>query len=135
MSAILNQKTNVTLHVDALEKIKNWSWPGNARELENVLERAVLISQSSEIRPEDILIDRQNEVEQSHKPSAFEIAMQAGMTIAEMERQLIYKTLSETKQNRTQAAKILGISIRTLRNKLHEYEPSTGQDIKGVSHV
>jgi two-component system response regulator FlrC len=117
MSAILNQKQGVSLHPEALEKIKSWSWPGNARELENVLERSVLISQSGEIRPEEILIDRQNDNVIEPKP----VSLQSGITIAEMERQLIFKTLGDTRQNRTQAAKILGISIRTLRNKLHEY--------------
>ena len=48
-------------------------------------------------------------------------ALEAGMTIGEAERRLIIKTLEFTKQNRTKAAKLLGISIRTLRNKIHEY--------------
>lgn len=117
VAAIMNQKTPGTLHQGALEKIQAWSWPGNVRELENVIERAVLIAEGSEIRPEHIFIEERAGI--VRKAPAFSIA--SGVTIAEMEKQLIEKTLDLTKQNRTQAAKILGISIRTLRNKLHEY--------------
>ncbi len=120
VAAILNQKVQSVLTDSALQKIQSWSWPGNVRELENVIERAVLISSGPEIRADHIFIDERRDVSVQSAPRAL-FTISSGLTIAEMEKQLIFKTLDETKQNRTQAAKILGISIRTLRNKLHEY--------------
>jgi len=113
----LNQKVPVPLNGRALDKIRQWTWPGNVRELENVIERAVLLSQGDEISTDSILIEEDKNISQS---SSF--TLNAGLTIAEMERLLIFKTLDQTAQNRTKAAKLLGISIRTLRNKLHEYQ-------------
>ncbi len=131
VAAIMNQRTPSSLSERALNKIQRWSWPGNVRELENVIERAVLLSKSNEITAEDIFIDeRKGDVPSNPlnlRDRAFPVH---GITIAEMEKQLIFKTLEETKQNRTRAAKILGISIRTLRNKLHEYG-AMGGDIHG----
>jgi transcriptional regulator with PAS, ATPase and Fis domain len=123
VSAILNSRQVSGLSHEAMQKIKTWSWPGNVRELENVMERAVLIADGAVIQPEHILIENQSaHVEVIQDGHA--LSLEAGVTIAEMERQLIMKTLDKTKQNRTQAAKLLGISIRTLRNKLHEYKAS-----------
>lgn len=119
VSAILNNR-QVTLHAAAIDKLLAWSWPGNVRELENVIERSVLICDQNQITPEHLMFDATKV-----KTGAHEI-----MTIAEMEKQLIYKTLDSTNNNRTQAARLLGISIRTLRNKLHEYN----DEAKGVSH-
>ena len=115
VSAILNSRSAVKLSFEATEKLKSWHWPGNVRELENVIERAVLICSGDEVRGEHILI------EGHQKKNPNRIVLSSGVTIAEMEKQLIFKTLHETGQNRTRAAKILGISIRTLRNKLSEY--------------
>ncbi len=98
----------------ALAKIKKWSWPGNIRELQNVIERSVLACGNSLLEAKDILIDGFQEVRH--------LRLEPGMTIQEAEKMLIFKTLEHTKRNRTQAAKLLGISIRTLRNKLNEYK-------------
>lgn len=115
-----NEKAARVLSESALSKLLAWHWPGNVRELENVLERAVLIANGTEISPDEIAI------------SGFEdhvalapCALAPGMTISEAERRLIMKTLEHTRQNRTQAAEMLGISIRTLRNKLHEYSAAS----------
>ena len=105
-----------TLSPEAMEKLKLWKWPGNVRELKNVIERSVLLSPSLDLSAEDICI--QNYVELGETESA---GLKPGMTVGEMERVLIMKTLEHTGHNRTQAAKLLGISVRTLRNKLHEY--------------
>ena len=115
VSAILNSKPGAQLSPHASSKLKEWSWPGNVRELENVVERAVLMAPTSEIKSEHIMIEN-HQMEQTTP-----LKIVAGVTIADMERQLIFKTLDRTNQNRTQAARLLGISIRTLRNKLHEY--------------
>lgn len=109
---------------DGIAKLMSWSWPGNVRELENVIERSVLLAQNEMIAGNEILIsgfDRaEMEAAQNDQPM-LQLSISPGMTLSEAERQLILKTLEFTRQNRTQAAKLLGISIRTLRNKLHEY--------------
>lgn len=114
VSSHLNGKAPKALAEEALLKMKQWNWPGNVRELENVIERSVLMSTSASLGADDILI-------QGFEPKAPEWDLPAGITISEAERRLIMKTLEHTAQNRTQAARLLGISIRTLRNKLHEY--------------
>jgi two-component system response regulator FlrC len=89
-------------------------WPGNVRELEHALERAALLASGGVITAAD-LDDR------DAAPPRLGIGGMAGLTVREMERRLIVETLKRTSNNRTQAAKLLGISIRTLRNKLAEY--------------
>jgi two-component system response regulator FlrC len=114
VSAILNSRGVTKFSDSALMKLMQWDWPGNIRELENVVERAVLLSVGAEVQSENIIIE--------HKPSRTPDPMAAGpKTLAQMEREMILKTLQMTGQNRTRAAEILGISIRTLRNKLAEY--------------
>lgn len=117
VSSLVNGKATKTLSDDAKKKLMSWSWPGNIRELENVIERSVLLAKENTIEADEIFINGFHE----HPP---EDAFVPGMTISEAERKLIMKTLEHTQQNRTQAARLLGISIRTLRNKLHEYGAS-----------
>jgi len=97
----------------ALHKLKSYEWPGNIRELQNMVERLVLTCEEEVIEAEHIPFDLPEERYHSN--------LEAGMTLSEAERLLIFKTLEHTAQNRTKAADILGISIRTLRNKLNEY--------------
>lgn len=113
-----------TMQPEALQKLKTWSWPGNVRELMNVLERSVLVAQSEIFSAQDLHIDG---YEESRAPS-----FGPGMTVQEAERLLIMKTLEHTGENRTQAAKMLGISIRTLRNKLHEYSSEGENHESGI---
>jgi len=105
-------------------------WPGNVRELENTMHRAVLMATGAEIGPEAILtpdgvrIDQQkNAPAVAHAAFAAEQVSRGlvGRTVAEVERDLILETLKHCLGNRTHAANVLGISIRTLRNKLNEY--------------
>jgi len=105
-------------------------WRGNVRELENTMHRAVLLTVEDEIGPDAILTpDGQRADETWANPAAraaekAELATRAlvGRRVAEVEQNLILDTLDHCLGNRTQAARILGISIRTLRNKLNEYE-------------
>ena len=99
----------------ARQKIRQWKWPGNVRELQNVMERSVLLTRDLAIAADDLQI----EGFEAREPRA---AIQPGMTVEEAERLLIQKTLEYTAQNRTHAAQMLGISIRTLRNKINEYK-------------
>jgi two-component system, response regulator FlrC len=100
---------------DAIAALKTHRWPGNVRELENTIHRAVLLANGTEITAGDIA------------PSGSEGAdstaggTMVGRTVADVERDLIIDTLKHTLGNRTHAARILGISIRTLRNKLNAY--------------
>lgn len=96
---------------EAKSKLLAYEWPGNVAELENVVERAVALTDSPEIPAPAI------EFSPVH-PAAGSLQ---GTTLSEMERKLILQTLQITQQNKTRAAQILGISIRTLRNKLNEY--------------
>jgi DNA-binding NtrC family response regulator len=105
-------------------------WPGNVRELENTMHRAVLLASGDEIAPEAILAPDGARLDQQRAaPSVAHAALAAeqvtrslvGRTVAEVERDLILETLKHCLGNRTHAANILGISIRTLRNKLNEY--------------
>ncbi len=94
-------------------------WRGNVRELQNVIERAVLLSRGRPIERGDL-----EGAGMAARPLATGlsgVAGLAGLTIAEVERRLILETLRVTNNNRTRAAQQLGISIRTLRNKLAEY--------------
>ncbi len=120
VSAHMNGKPPKRLSDDALAKLREWRWPGNVRELENVIERSVLMSPGDVIRAEDIMIQARP-TDEVLQPTSRGPELRPGMTISEAERQLIMKTLEYTNQNRTRAAQMLGISIRTLRNKLHEY--------------
>jgi two-component system response regulator FlrC len=105
-------------------------WPGNVRELENTLHRAVLLSTGPEIGIDGILSADGTRLDQARGGDIVAQAAFAaeqvtrnlvGRTVAEVERDLILETLKHCLGNRTHAANILGISIRTLRNKLNEY--------------
>jgi transcriptional regulator with PAS, ATPase and Fis domain len=114
---------------ESIEQLSAYDWPGNVRELENTVERALLISEGPVIGPEFLLLDRG-----MNQPDRVDNHNLVGMTVKEMEQKLIGQTLKHVNDNRTYAAKMLGISIRTLRNKLKEYlelEDSMGQSTKG----
>jgi DNA-binding NtrC family response regulator len=112
---------NVRACSDAVtQTFQSYSWPGNVRELRNTLERAVIVCDSSVVEPR-------------HLPPGFgspsphiisdanAIRVGVGTTVDEAEKQLILKTLQATHNNKTRAAEILGISLKTLHNKLKEY--------------
>jgi DNA-binding NtrC family response regulator len=109
-----------------LQMFNTYNWPGNVRELRNTLERAVIVCDSAL-------------VEQRHLPPNFGsgglkvastegggIRMDVGTTVEEAEKMLILKTLASTNNNKTRAAEILGISLKTLHNKLKEYGSGSG---------
>jgi two-component system response regulator FlrC len=105
---------------EALRKIADYSWPGNVRELQNVVQRAVLISDSTVVGRESIILEP--ELEHCAAPAS-EFSL---MPLCEVEKMMIEKALFTVDGNRTKAADILGISVRTLRNKLAEYRQSIG---------
>ncbi len=109
------------IHKDALEKLMNYDWPGNVRELENTIERATIISKSDIITPDDIIIEENIPVNKEFDLQTFMNTYFGNKTIAEIEKDAIFVTLRKCGNNKTKAAEKLGISIRTLRNKLNEY--------------
>jgi two-component system response regulator FlrC len=115
-----------TLTVAAKRQLLAHKWPGNVRELENAVHRAVLLSPGQEIEPEALAgpeSERASPLENDAAARAAEAARHlVGRTVAAVEQSLILDTLDHCLGNRTKAARILGISIRTLRNKLNEYE-------------
>jgi DNA-binding NtrC family response regulator len=136
------------LSTDARRQLSLARWPGNVRELENTMHRAVLMASGDEIGPEAILSPDGLRLDQSKPAAVAHAAMAAeavtrslvGRTVADVERDLILETLKHCLGNRTHAANILGISIRTLRNKLNEYSTAgvpipapNGGDIRGAA--
>jgi two-component system response regulator FlrC len=102
---------------EAFEYLITLPWKGNVRELENTVERAVLLCAGKEVTRQGLLLD-----DIAVKPSGEKHASLTGTApLKDVERELILKALDETDGNRTYAAKILGISVRTMRNKLQEY--------------
>lgn len=98
---------------ETIALLEKYDWPGNVRELENVARRALVLSRNPVITPADLFLD----LGDSRKAPT----LRAGVSLREVERELIRITLRETGGNRTKAAEMLGISLRTLRNKLAEY--------------
>lgn len=111
-----------TLSSLAIETMIKYNWPGNVRELENAIQRAVILSVEDEIKDFSEFIDRKNYREKSIQSSNEETENYTGKSLADIEKSVIQKTLKSCLGNKTHTANILGISIRTLRNKLQQYE-------------
>ncbi len=105
-----------TLTDKVIKHFMSYNWPGNVRELENYIQRAVVMSPEQELRLSDFPVEVAVGSSPADSSSELEIT-----TIAEMERKLIYKTLEANEFNKAQTADALGITTRTLRNKLNEY--------------
>ncbi|MEO5347057.1 MAG: sigma-54 dependent transcriptional regulator [Magnetococcus sp. YQC-9] len=140
-------RNGIPFSTAALATLGRYAWPGNVRELENVIHRALLVAEGDEIQPWDLMIDApspppgfipedeegfaeedvyENDLSHADLPrpdleNIDQIRLPVGTTVRQMEEFLIHRTLDEVKGNRTRAAELLGISIRTLRNKLNEY--------------
>ncbi|HTS92991.1 MAG TPA: sigma-54 dependent transcriptional regulator [Stellaceae bacterium] len=103
------------------EMLVRHAWRGNVRELENTMHRAVLLSRGTTIGPDAVMLSSlKTEGDAGTAVIASKIGL-VGRTVADVERDLILETLNHCLGNRTHAANILGISIRTLRNKLQQY--------------
>jgi len=118
-----------------LNQFNNYSWPGNVRELRNTIERAVIVCDTGMI-------------ETKHLPPGFgqaplraaasdpdAVRLGVGTTVEEAEKMLILKTLEATSNNKTRAAEILGISLKTLHNKLKEYGSAASEAVSGKEEV
>jgi DNA-binding NtrC family response regulator len=127
-----NGLATLEVNPQALEVLKAHHWRGNVRELENTMHRAVLLAQDGHIGPEAIMLTGQGLHAGPQASGATAKAgnggetpagatRMVGRTVADVEKVLILDTLEHCLGNRTHAATILGISIRTLRNKLKLY--------------
>ncbi len=114
----------VDIAPEVLEHFQRHHWPGNVRELRNALERAVILAGEGIIGPSHLPANFNQlaappRVDESADPNS--VRLRIGTTISEAEKVLIQRTLVHTKNNKTRAAEILGISLKTLHNKLKEY--------------
>jgi two-component system response regulator HydG len=121
---IYNEKNGRNLkgfHPRALDAMMRYAWPGNIRELENVVERAVILTRDEYVSLPELPESVARAVEDP-LPWSIREGIRPGMTIREMEKELILVTLEHNDGNRTRSAAELGITRRTLQNKLKEYE-------------
>ena len=151
----LNKKPVKPLSEKALETLAAYDWPGNVRELEHTIERAVVLSRTDAITSgnlflhgitvdgfsedkaeteEPVIRPEQTVAAAEPKPAenageTHSVPAAVGRTIADMEQELILNTLKEVGGNRTRAAELLGVTVRTLRNKLNEYREA-GIDVE-----
>ena len=103
---------------ETMERLIAYHWPGNIRQLENLIERAVLYSAR-----EEVILDKHVVLEMNHPKSTPEKETDTPLIpLAEMEKRMIYSALKETHNHKTKAAELLGITVRTLRNKFHQFE-------------
>lgn len=114
-----NDKNIRGLSRESLRILKQYSFPGNVRELKNVIERAVIVSTNDVIEPEDL-----PEKLTSKAAKAPAIEFRLGSTMEEVEREFLFHTISYVDGNKTKAAKMLDISLKTLHNKINKYKSS-----------
>ena len=104
---------------DAVMKhLYEYDWPGNVRELENAMERAVVVCKDPTIQMKHLYFSHDIEGAKKDKSG---VPLPSGIKLKELEKRFIMQTLHEQNENRTWTAEKLGISVRTLRNKLREY--------------
>jgi transcriptional regulator with PAS, ATPase and Fis domain len=108
---------NISISKNAMLKLEEYDWPGNIRQLQNSIERGVLLTGgTSDLKAEHILLTGNTHT------SSDSALFNGNITIGNLEREAIFATLRRTKNNRTRAAKVLDITVRTLRNKLNLYK-------------
>jgi two-component system, NtrC family, response regulator HydG len=130
--ALQSGVTPPELSMDARHALEDWNWPGNVRELENVIQRAVVLARGDSLRSEDLSfgtalpisargpigIVGDDDDEHSNVHSIYDPAVLANRKLADIERDAILATLDETGGNKTEAARRLGVTARTLSNKM-----------------
>jgi two-component system response regulator AtoC len=108
---------------EAINKLMNLTFNGNVRELENLIQRAVLLSDGVTVQRVNLMLEENRSKDERLDGSELDVPHEyINGPLREVEKRLIFHTLDKTNGNRTHAAKILGITVRTLRNKLNEYK-------------
>ena len=114
----------------AIKRLEGWSWPGNVRELESCIHRSILLCNRTRLEPADLLLENLLDL-----ATTDQIEPAGGGSFRAMEKQLILETLAKVDGNRMKAAEVLGVSVRTIRNKLRDYReegktlPIIGRDL------
>ncbi len=132
-----NRKTVKAIAPQAMDLLLRYSWPGNVRELENVMERAVILMRGEVISEKDLPLSLQK---LSPEPPYYEDPWERrkffkeDVTLAEMEKQLILQVLQETEGNKSETARRLGITRRTLQLKLKKYAEEGVELDHGITH-
>jgi transcriptional regulator with PAS, ATPase and Fis domain len=119
--------TRITgLQEDALNRLEQHPWPGNVRELRNVIERAVILTQEGSLGVKHLPWPAALPSEQRVAPTVDDatVFLRAGLTLSQLEETHIRITLKHTNNNKTRAAELLGISVRTLQNRCTELKMS-----------
>ena len=127
-AAARNGRTLTAIAPAALQRLQGYAWPGNVRELRNVIERAVLLSDGDTIEPSHLPEGLGAADKTSNAAPA--VTLPLGITLDEAERTLILQSLQLTGNNKTRAAAILGINVKTLHNKLTRYLSSRAGDTR-----
>jgi DNA-binding NtrC family response regulator len=109
------------LHPDFVAGLQAYPWPGNVRELGNFMRRVVTLNDGDEIGPECLQAELSGKARSSRLPAFAALPTGAGTSMREVERSLLEATLQSTGGNRTRTAEMLGVSLRTIRNKIREY--------------
>src|SRR5437867_13365734 len=109
---------------DALKRLEAWAWPGNVRELENVIERGVVLARGTQVD----IADLPPETARATPLPEGVVAVGIGTPLSEVEQRLLDATLAATGGNKTLAAKLLGIDVRTVARKLERWEEEKGAD-------
>ncbi len=115
-------KKALKISKSTMDLIMNYNWPGNVRELQNVIQRAVIFAEGDKIEPSDLFL--------TESKLNLELPDEL-MSLQEMEKKMIIYSLKKTNGNRKNTAEILGISERTLRNKIKEYELTVKDIVSG----
>jgi transcriptional regulator with PAS, ATPase and Fis domain len=116
-------KTVTGIEAECLEVLKSYRWPGNVRQLRNVIERALIVTRGPLITTTDLPADMKRN---SGSSSSFELRL--GMSLDDVERELIVRTIEYTGGNKSRAAEVLGISLKTLYNRLERYQGKDAQE-------
>jgi DNA-binding NtrC family response regulator len=122
-----NAKTIDGFTTEAIERLMAYDWPGNVRELENAVERAVVLCNAQQIEARHLPPSVQPRVTPAGMPTV------PGCTMADIERYAILETLKSTGGSTSRAAEILGISVRTIQYRLHQYNEAPRSDVDVVA--
>ena len=126
-AADLNSEVK-SLTPEALQYLESYSWPGNVRELENTIERAMIFAEEGPLTPECLMMSSDNAADRTVDPNDSQSLPEiAAIALREAEMAAILRTLGETGGNKSKAAKLLGVSYKTLLNKIKDYEIGSEQ--------
>ena len=118
----MNNKEVVDVDDECLAALRSHPWPGNVRQLRNVIERALIVCRGRAIGKHDL----PEEFQSIAQVDTGYVKMRLGSTLEEMERELILRTIEFANGNKTRAAQVLGVSAKTLYNKLERYGSQGG---------